>query len=42
LSVKYAPQSRPIVESEKLIAECREHVIVAERLPGEKEIFMTA
>ncbi len=38
MSVKYSDTSRPIVESNLLIAECHEKGIVAERLFGEKEI----
>lgn len=41
-SLKYTPESRPIVESDKLIQECRRTGIVAERLFGEKEILLPA
>jgi L-ascorbate metabolism protein UlaG (beta-lactamase superfamily) len=40
MSLKYTERSRPIVESNKLLAYCTEHGIVAERLFGEKEIFL--
>lgn len=40
LSLKYTPESRPIVESDRLIAACREQGLVAERLFGEKEILL--
>ena len=38
-SIKYTDESNPIVQSNKLIAECTERGIVAERLFGEKEIL---
>jgi L-ascorbate metabolism protein UlaG (beta-lactamase superfamily) len=37
-SIQYTEQSRPIVESDKLVAECRGRGIEAERLFGSKEI----
>jgi L-ascorbate metabolism protein UlaG (beta-lactamase superfamily) len=40
MSIKYTEQSRPIVESNRLIAECRARGITAERLFGEKEILL--
>lgn len=40
MSLKYTERSRPIVESNKLLTYCQEHGIVAERLFGEKEIFL--
>jgi L-ascorbate metabolism protein UlaG (beta-lactamase superfamily) len=40
MSIKYTEQSRPIVESERLLAMCRAKNIVAERLFGEKEILI--
>jgi L-ascorbate metabolism protein UlaG (beta-lactamase superfamily) len=40
MSIKYTPQSRPIVESDKLIKWCQERDITAERLFGEKEILI--
>jgi hypothetical protein len=40
MSIKYTEQSRPIVESNRLIAACQERRIVAERLFGEKEILI--
>jgi L-ascorbate metabolism protein UlaG (beta-lactamase superfamily) len=42
MSIKYTAQSRPIVESDALIAECTAKGIVAERLFGEKEILLTS
>jgi L-ascorbate metabolism protein UlaG (beta-lactamase superfamily) len=41
-SISYTNQSRPIVDSDKLIAECAERGMVAERLFGEKEILTEA
>jgi L-ascorbate metabolism protein UlaG (beta-lactamase superfamily) len=38
-SIKYTPESHPIVQSDKLIAYCRQKNIIAERLFGEKEIL---
>jgi L-ascorbate metabolism protein UlaG (beta-lactamase superfamily) len=40
MSIKYTDQSRPIVESNRLIEYCRERGITAERLFGEKEILL--
>jgi L-ascorbate metabolism protein UlaG (beta-lactamase superfamily) len=40
MSIKYAGDSRPIVESNRLIEYCRQRGIIAERLFGEKEIFL--
>lgn len=40
MSIKYTDQSRPIVESNRLIEACRERGIIAERLFGEKEILL--
>lgn len=40
MSIKYTEQSRPMIESTKLIDACRERGIVAERLYGEKEILL--
>jgi hypothetical protein len=37
-SIVYTEESRPIVESNSLVAECRERGIVSERLFGSKEI----
>jgi L-ascorbate metabolism protein UlaG (beta-lactamase superfamily) len=39
-SVQYTAQSRPIVESNKLVADCRSRGIKAERLYGQKEIWL--
>jgi L-ascorbate metabolism protein UlaG (beta-lactamase superfamily) len=41
-SIKYTPQSRPIVESDKLVAECRNRGLVSERLFGHKELLLEA
>jgi L-ascorbate metabolism protein UlaG (beta-lactamase superfamily) len=38
-SIQYTEQSKPIVESNKLVAECRERNLVADRLFGCREIF---
>lgn len=38
-SIKYTDESNPIVQSNKLIAECRSKSIISERLYGEKELF---
>lgn len=40
MSIKYTDESRPIVESNRLIKECRDKGVVAERLFGEKQILM--
>ncbi len=40
MSVKYTPESHPIVQSNHLIEACRAKGIVAERLFGEKEILL--
>jgi L-ascorbate metabolism protein UlaG (beta-lactamase superfamily) len=40
MSIKYTADSRPIVESNRLIQACRERGILAERLFGEKEILL--
>jgi L-ascorbate metabolism protein UlaG (beta-lactamase superfamily) len=42
MSIKYTDQSRPIVDSNRLIGTCRERGLVAERLFGEKEILLEA
>ena len=42
MSIKYTDQSRPIVESDRLIRDCAARGIVAERLFGEKEILIDA
>lgn len=39
-SIQYTDESRPIVESNKLVQECRNRGIPAERLYGHKEIFL--
>jgi hypothetical protein len=40
MSLKYTEQSRPIIESNRLIQECLGQGIHAERLFGEKEILI--
>jgi L-ascorbate metabolism protein UlaG (beta-lactamase superfamily) len=40
MSLKYTEQSKPIVHSNRLIAECRAKGLVSERLFGEKEMFI--
>jgi len=40
MSLKYTEQSRPIVESNRLIQECFSQGLSAERLFGEKEILI--
>lgn len=40
MSLKYTEESRPIIESNKLLDYCKRHGIVAERLFGEKEILL--
>jgi L-ascorbate metabolism protein UlaG (beta-lactamase superfamily) len=42
MSIKYTAESRPIVESNRLIQSCQERGIIAERLFGEKEILLEA
>lgn len=42
MSIKYTGDSRPIVESNRLLKSCRERGIIAERLFGEKEILLEA
>jgi L-ascorbate metabolism protein UlaG (beta-lactamase superfamily) len=42
MSIKYTAESRPIVDSNRLIEWCAERGITAERLFGEKEILMPA
>jgi hypothetical protein len=41
MNLKYTAESRPIVESNKLLNCCHERGITAERLFGEKEILLT-
>src|SRR6476646_2159166 len=40
MSIKYIEESRPIIESNRLIQYCAERGIIAERLFGEKEILL--
>jgi hypothetical protein len=42
MSLQYTDESRPIVESNRLIKDCAEKGITAERLFGKKEIFFQA
>jgi L-ascorbate metabolism protein UlaG (beta-lactamase superfamily) len=39
-SIQYTEESRPIIESNKLVADCRRRGIISERLYGHKEIFL--
>ncbi len=41
-SIRYTEESRPIIESQKLIDDCAARSICAERLFGEKEILIEA
>jgi hypothetical protein len=41
-SIRYTDESRPIVESNKLVADCRSRGIVSERLYCKKELFLTS
>ena len=41
-SIEYTEQSRPIIESDKLLEECRRRGLVTERLYGKKEIMLEA
>jgi L-ascorbate metabolism protein UlaG (beta-lactamase superfamily) len=41
MSKKYTEESNPIIASNKLIADCKAHGVVAERLFGEKEILLS-
>ena len=40
MSIKYTEESKPIIESNALIQQCRERGVIAERLFGEKEILI--
>lgn len=40
MSKKYTDESKPIVESNRLIEECRSRGVLSERLVGQKEIFL--
>jgi L-ascorbate metabolism protein UlaG (beta-lactamase superfamily) len=40
MSIKYTDESRPIVESNRLLQACRDKGVIAERLFGEKEILL--
>jgi len=39
-SIQYTPESRPIVQSDKVVADCRRQGITSERLFGHKEIVL--
>ncbi len=39
-SIQYTEQSRPIVDSNKLVVDCRSREIEAERLYGHKEFYL--
>ena len=41
-SIRYTDESRPIVESNKLVAECRNRGLISERLFGQKELVLKA
>jgi hypothetical protein len=41
MSLKYTPESKPIIASNKLVQDCRSRGVVSERLFGQKEIFYT-
>ncbi|HEV2965245.1 MAG TPA: MBL fold metallo-hydrolase [Candidatus Angelobacter sp.] len=40
MSIKYTAESRPMIESNRLIQACQERGVIAERLFGEKEILI--
>ena len=39
-AIRYTDESVPIVESNKLVAECRNRDLITERLYGQKEIVL--
>jgi hypothetical protein len=41
MRVEYTDLSNPIIQSDRLLKTCQERGIVAERLFGEKEIFLS-
>jgi len=41
MRIKYTDESRPIVDSNRLLETCRQRGITAERLFGEREILMS-
>lgn len=41
-SIQYTEQSRPIVESNRVVADCRSRGLTSERLFGHKEIILAA
>lgn len=42
MSIKYTDQSRPTIESNRLLKVCHERGIISERLFGEKEILLAS
>jgi hypothetical protein len=40
-SIEYTTESRPIVESDRLVQECRQRGIVSERLLGAHDIVLS-
>jgi L-ascorbate metabolism protein UlaG (beta-lactamase superfamily) len=40
-SIKYTPESNPIIQSNHLVEECQKRGVISERLFGEKELFYT-
>jgi len=40
MSIKYSPESNPIVQSKKLLSECKEMGLLAEMLFGEREMYL--
>jgi len=42
MSIKYTEQSRPIVDSNRLIADCTSRGITSERLFGEQEMLFAS
>jgi L-ascorbate metabolism protein UlaG (beta-lactamase superfamily) len=41
-SIQYTESSRPIVESNRLVEDCRKRGLISERLFGQKELFIKA
>ncbi|HEY6768908.1 MAG TPA: hypothetical protein VI386_29490 [Candidatus Sulfotelmatobacter sp.] len=40
MTIKYTEESKPIVDSNRLLTECRARGMVAERLFGEREVAL--
>lgn len=40
MGLQYTPESRPILESNRLVEGCRERGLISERLLGRKELFL--